>query len=615
MAGSRVVIKSMLTISFLHRKGNKWSRLISQLISQVCGSLAFSSCVFILVGCTSTYYSGEKWADGKDLKIYVGPSKSELERRVMLDSKARELGKTKCAGGLYQLVNVVSVNEGWCKECRNTIEADIHCQSDKEKQITTNVSIKPSQNVITTVPTISSANKANPKGVAFDNAGVTEVTVTGRFNLRPDMSQSESCRRALENAKKDAVALFVEDKLEFDLRYDALIRDSKPFRTEIITEDGRNYFCKVTARVKVARQKKQVKARIITKDSLSPTLQVVGKYSKDAIGFIEGRVTDNVGVVELLVNGQLIAFDNDGRFTHQEYLPSGGKEFTIVAVDRAGLKTTETIRLNRETPTQVAKISFDSLNPTSRPARDNSNAIALIIGVAEYSKTAPAEFADKDAQVFYDYAHLKLGIPQNRIQVLVNDKADEVGLLTGVNKWLKRSVKQGESDVYIFFAGHGLASDDGDTAYLIPYDGAPDFLERTAISRDEVFREVSSVNPRSVTVFLDTCYSGDTRGESRLIAGRPLGIKLQEQSLPAGFTVLTAAGGDQIAKPLKEAQHGMFSYFLMKGMEGDADTNSDNQITARELHSYVRENVVQQSGGSQVPELQGDGEKVLVRFR
>jgi len=59
----------------------------------------------------------------------------------------------------------------------------------------------------------------------------------------------------------------------------------------------------------------------------------------------------------------------------------------------------------------------------------------------------------------------------------------------------------------------------------------------------------------------------------------------------------------------------MFSYFLMKGMEGGADTNSDNQITARELHSYVRENVVQQSGGSQVPELQGDDEKVLVRFR
>ena len=37
----------------------------------------------------------------------------------------------------------------------------------------------------------------------------------------------------------------------------------------------------------------------------------------------------------------------------------------------------------------------------------------------------------------------------------------------------------------------------------------------------------------------------------------------------------------------------MFSYFLMKGMEGDADANQDNQITAGELHAYVQHNVIQ----------------------
>ena len=359
---------------------------------------------------------------------------------------------------------------------------------------------------------------------------------------------------------------------------------------------------------------KSERQRVIDGDVSPPSIRVT-KSSQGARGTIAGTATDNTGIAEVLVDGQAVAVDPSGRFTTSTFIPSGGINVQITAYDLKGLSTTETIRLEREVVTQVEKISFDRLNPTTRQVKANSNAIALIVGVAEYEKTAGAEFADKDAQVFYDYAHLKLGIPQNRIQTLVNDKADVVGLLTGVNKWLKRSVKQGESDVYIFFAGHGLASDDGDTAYLIPYDGAPDFLERTAISRDEVFREVSSVNPRSVTVFLDTCYSGDTRGESRLIAGRPLGIKLQEQSLPEGFTVLTAAGGDQIAKPLKEAQHGMFSYFLMKGMEGDADADGNNEITARELHSYVRENVVQQSGGSQVPELQGDGEKVLVRFQ
>lgn len=349
------------------------------------------------------------------------------------------------------------------------------------------------------------------------------------------------------------------------------------------------------------------------KPSTPGNIEITSVRVSGAQGLVQGSVS--LGLAELLVDGETVSFDSAGKFSFKTYVPAGGKQIEVVAVDRQGGAIRRDVSLTRDDSSREARVTFDSLNPTTRQVKPNTNAIALIVGVAEYSKTAPAEFADNDAQVFYDYTHLKLGIPQNRIQTLVNDEADEVGLLTGVNKWLKRSVKQGESDVYIFFAGHGLASDDGDTAYLIPYDGAPDFLERTAISRDEVFREVSSVNPRSVTVFLDTCYSGDTRGEARLIAGRPLGIKLLERGLPAGFTVLTAAAGDQIAKPLREAKHGLFSYYLMKGMEGDADTNSDNEITARELHSYVRENVVQQSGGSQVPELQGDGEKVLVRFQ
>ena len=63
-----------------------------------------------------------------------------------------------------------------------------------------------------------------------------------------------------------------------------------------------------------------------------------------------------------------------------------------------------------------------------------------------------------------------------------------------------------------------------------------------------------------------------------------------------------------------EAKHGLFSYFLTNGMEGDADTNKDNKITARELHAYVEEKVVQQSSGSQTPELKGDKDRVLVQF-
>ena len=161
----------------------------------------------------------------------------------------------------------------------------------------------------------------------------------------------------------------------------------------------------------------------------------------------------------------------------------------------------------------------------------------------------------------------------------------------------------------------GLASDDGKKMYLLPHDGAPELLEDTAIARERLFSDIAAANPRSVTVFLDTCYSGTTRGPETLVASRPVGIRAKESAIPEGFTVMTAAAGDQTAKPLEEAKHGMFSYFIMKGMEGDADASQDNQITAGELHAFVKQNVEQQSSGSRTPELQGDANRVLVRFQ
>ena len=57
------------------------------------------------------------------------------------------------------------------------------------------------------------------------------------------------------------------------------------------------------------------------------------------------------------------------------------------------------------------------------------------------------------------------------------------------------------------------------------------------------------------------------------------------------------------------------SWLCRYRVEGEADANQDNKITAGELHSYVHANVIQQSSGSQTPELQGDADRVLVKFQ
>ena len=349
--------------------------------------------------------------------------------------------------------------------------------------------------------------------------------------------------------------------------------------------------------------------------TIAPVISITGTSMAGAQGILEGSVSDAADIAELRVNGSLTPIDGEGRFSARTFVPIGGADVKLEAFNLAGLSTTRTVRLDRSDSRSTA-LSFDQLNPLKREAARNSDAIALIIGVADYaSAAAPAIYADTDAQVFHDYAAEKLGVPADRIEMLINDAADEKGMLLAVKRWLTRVAKPQKSDVYVFFAGHGLATDDGEDMYLLPYDGTPELLEKTAILRDELFQDIAATSPRSVTVFLDTCYSGATRGTEMLIASRPIAIKAKEKAIPTGFTLITAAAGDETAKPLEEAKHGMFSYFLMKGLEGDADGDGDNQITAGELHAYVQQNVIQQSSGSQTPTITGDVDRVLVRFQ
>ena len=332
-------------------------------------------------------------------------------------------------------------------------------------------------------------------------------------------------------------------------------------------------------------------------------------------GEVEGEVLSKNVIDRVTFDDEPLKLENKTQFAFQTYVPDGGTTIVLRAVDVAGITTSVNIRLDRSNA-QPSVLSFNKLNPISRLARKNLDSLALIIGISDYKETvASANYADRDAKAFADFAAEKLGVPRQRIKTLVNDGADEKDVLLAAKRWLARGAIAGQSDIYVFFAGHGLASDDGKTMYLLPYDGAPELLEDTAVSRERLFTDIAAANPRTVTVFLDTCYSGATRGPDMLIASRPIAIRAKEQAVPEGFTVMTAAAGDQTAKPLEEAKHGMFSYFLMKGMEGDADANQDNQITARELHAYVKQNVIQQSNGSQMPELQGDFDRVLVRFQ
>ena len=72
---------------------------------------------------------------------------------------------------------------------------------------------------------------------------------------------------------------------------------------------------------------------------------------------------------------------------------------------------------------------------------------------------------------------------------------------------------------------------------------------------------------------------------------RPVELKVSPINYPPNFYVLSSSTANQISTSGREFRHGTFSYFLMRGLEGDADSNKDGDITFQEIQTYLFENV------------------------
>jgi hypothetical protein len=288
--------------------------------------------------------------------------------------------------------------------------------------------------------------------------------------------------------------------------------------------------------------------------------------------------------------------------------------FKIVATDIFGNTDSKTITVSRTLADSSPR--FVSLNPANIRTRPAADAVAIIIGIQNYKRVPKAEFANEDARAFYDYAIRALGVRPENIKLMLDEQADEVEILAAFQNWLPVKVKKSKTDVYVFYSGHGLPGEDGKSLYILPQGADRQFIAKTALNQQEIIAALQAVKPKSVTMFMDACYSGQIRtGDTLIASARPLALSSTSASFPSEFTVFTASAPDQIASSSPDLKHDIFSYYLMKGMEGDADENRDGKITAAELQTYILEMVGKQAmtlNRRQEPQMVGDLGRVLV---
>jgi hypothetical protein len=328
------------------------------------------------------------------------------------------------------------------------------------------------------------------------------------------------------------------------------------------------------------------------------------------------NIKTGTDTASLKINGEEQGGRADGNYTIKKIARAGQEtKFNIVAKDINGNTDSKTIAVTRQITTSN-EIKYAELNPALVKTQPSKDAVAIIIGIQNYKRVPKAEFANNDAQAFYDYAIRALGVKPENIKLLLDDQADEVEILSAFQNWLPVKVRKQKTDVYVYYSGHGLPSDDGNSLYILPHGADKQFIAKTAINQQEVVAALQAAQPKSVTMFMDACYSGQIRtGENLIASARPIAIKSNAQLFPAEFTVITASQSDQIASSSADFKHGIFSYYLMKGMEGDADENKDNKITVGEMQSYLQDMVGRKAmsvNRKQIPQLTGDANRVLV---
>jgi Caspase domain len=344
-----------------------------------------------------------------------------------------------------------------------------------------------------------------------------------------------------------------------------------------------------------------------------PTIMVNPSISTTSpIVDVVGQVVGPGRIIALLVNGTETPIQPNGAFIARRGVLIGDNAIELAAIDEWGQTTKAMIKVTRTVPSNSA-VEFPPLDPSRARGMPRPNGIALIIGIENYQNVPIAEYAENDARAFYDFATNALGVPASRIKLLTGNQSRRLDVQRAVRTWLLPLIVQSQSDVFVFFSGHGLASEDGHHL-LLPYDGDPSLLAESSITRQELIGSITGAGASSITMFLDTCNSGGTRTNETLVASaRPIRIVAKDEGVASNVTIFAASGNDQLSSSLAAAKHGLFSYFVMKGLEGDA-AGADHTIRASALDAYLNAHVpaaAARIGRIQTPKLVGNGDAVI----
>ncbi|MCX8110592.1 MAG: caspase family protein, partial [Syntrophorhabdaceae bacterium] len=252
--------------------------------------------------------------------------------------------------------------------------------------------------------------------------------------------------------------------------------------------------------------------------------------------------------------------------------------------------------------------------------------VAVIIGNKNY-KAIPGvpdvEYADRDARIMKEYLVRTFGFRPENIIYAEDATFARFNEIFGSDRnhkgRLYNYIKENVSEVFIYYVGHGAPDIETKDAYFVPVDANPQFITSNGYRLETFYKNLSKLPAKKITVVLDACFSGNSGKGLILKDISPIVLSVKKDiNTPANAVIMTSAAMDQVSTWYPDKRHSLFTYYFLKGIQGDADANKDGIITVAEMKAYLNEHVPYMARRlnniEQHPVVTGDEKEVLVRL-
>jgi tetratricopeptide (TPR) repeat protein/uncharacterized caspase-like protein len=259
----------------------------------------------------------------------------------------------------------------------------------------------------------------------------------------------------------------------------------------------------------------------------------------------------------------------------------------------------------------AGKTSKVNSAPASKPLV-NPNQWALLIGVGDYpGNTVDLKYPGADASSIKDLLISSAGFAEDHVRLLTDNGAGETmatkqNIFGAIDQYLAPRVQPGH-EIIIFLAGHGIVNGVGTEAksYFLPVDTdiqSKETVARTAVDMEELIRKLSALKASQFTLFYDACREDPSPGRgfkgnpltdvtARILTLTPTRIQQPRPEAPAPTSVVFyACQIGERAFESSQLQHGVFTYYILRGLRELAD-RPDGRVEAGRLAGYLSENV------------------------